>query len=85
MCSGWPTCWSTTVLPSIRPNPAHRRAKLLGCTEAGYWAVRRVSLVAHPWANRVSAELDPDDLATTLQTLQQLVGVLEHAQPRSLG
>ena len=72
-------------LAEYLPNPAHRRAKLLGCTEAGYWAVRRVSLVAHPWANRVSAELDPDDLATTLQTLQQLVGVLEHAQPRSLG
>ena len=28
-------------LAEYRPNPAHRRAKLLGCTEAGYWAVRR--------------------------------------------
>ena len=68
-------------LAEYRPNPAHRRAKLLGCTEAGYWAVRRISLIAHPWANRISARLDPGDLATTLTTMQQLVDVLEHDQP----
>jgi DNA-binding MarR family transcriptional regulator len=68
-------------LAEYRPNPAHRRAKLLGCTEAGYWAVRQISLVAHPWANRISAQLVPGDLGTTLTTMQQLVGVLEHDQP----
>ena len=71
-------------LAEYRPNPAHRRAKLLGCTEAGYWAVRRISLIAHPWANRVSAQLDPGDLATTLRTMQQLVDVLEHDQTHSV-
>ena len=71
-------------LAEYRPNPAHRRAKLLGCTEAGYWAVRRISLIAHPWANRVDAELDPGDLATTLRTMQQLVDVLEHDQTHSV-
>ena len=29
-------------LAEYRPNAAHRRAKLLACTEAGYWAVRRI-------------------------------------------
>lgn len=67
-------------LAEYRPNPSHRRAKLLGCTEAGYWAIRQVSLVAHPWANRVSAELDLDDLRSTLATMQRLVDVLEHHQ-----
>src|SRR5690349_11617229 len=34
-------------LAEYRPNPAHRRAKLLSCTEAGYWAVRRIALRQH--------------------------------------
>ena len=33
-------------LAEYRPNPAHRRAKLLACTEAGYWAIRQIALVA---------------------------------------
>ena len=35
-------------LAEYRPNPAHRRAKLLACTEAGYWAIRRIALVVRP-------------------------------------
>ena len=42
-------------LAEYRPNPAHRRAKLLAPTEAGYWAVRRISLEQHPWSNAVAA------------------------------
>jgi DNA-binding MarR family transcriptional regulator len=68
-------------LAEYRPNPAHRRAKLLACTEAGYWAIRRIALVQRPWAGRVAAALDTDDLRGTLTTLRRLVTVLEADRP----
>lgn len=68
-------------LAEYRPNPAHRRAKLLACTEAGYWAIRRISLVQHPWADRIGAELDLDHLRAALATMRRLVSVLETDRP----
>jgi DNA-binding MarR family transcriptional regulator len=67
-------------LAEYRPNPAHRRAKLLACTEAGYWAIRRISLVQRPWANRVGAELGADELRNALATMRRLVAALEADQ-----
>jgi DNA-binding MarR family transcriptional regulator len=72
-------------LATYRPNPGHRRAKLLACTEPGYWAVRRITLAQHPWSNRVGAELGPDDLAATLATMQRLIAVLESDQEGASG
>lgn len=74
-------------LAEFRPNPAHRRAALLACTEAGYWAIRRISLAQHPWAERIVARIDEGDLATTLATMRQLVQVLddEHGGQGSIG
>jgi DNA-binding MarR family transcriptional regulator len=67
-------------LAEYRPNPAHRRAKLLRCTEAGYWAVRRIALVQHPWAERVGAEVGAEELEQALATMRRLIGVLEAAE-----
>ncbi len=64
-------------LAEYRPNPAHRRAKLLACTEAGYWAIRQVSLAQHPWAADLSTNLPLKDLKTTLTTMQSLITKLE--------
>jgi DNA-binding MarR family transcriptional regulator len=64
-------------LAEYRPNPAHRRAKLLACTEAGYWAARRISLVQHPWADRVGSAVGADELNTALATIRRLTDVLE--------
>jgi len=64
-------------LAEYRPNPAHRRAKLLACTEAGYWGVRRISLVQQPWADQVGAAVGSDRLRTALATMQSLVAMLE--------
>jgi DNA-binding MarR family transcriptional regulator len=64
-------------LAEYRPNPAHRRAKLLACTEAGYWAIRRIAVAQHPWANRIAGELDVGDLRHALATMQQLVAILD--------
>lgn len=64
-------------LAEYRPNPAHRRAQLLGCTEAGYWAIRRVSLAQHPWADRIGSQLPVEELRQAYATLQQVVAVLD--------
>lgn len=64
-------------LTEYRPNPAHRRAKLLACTEAGYWAVRRISLAQHPWADRVGSAVGAEDLRDALATMRRLIAVLE--------
>jgi DNA-binding MarR family transcriptional regulator len=67
-------------LAEYRPNPAHQRAKLLACTEAGYWAIRRISLVQRPFAERVGAQVGADQLRAALTTMRDLVDVLEADQ-----
>jgi DNA-binding MarR family transcriptional regulator len=64
-------------LAEYRPNPAHRRAKLLACTEAGYWAIRRIALVQRPWANRIGSEVGADELRAALATMRRLVAAIE--------
>jgi DNA-binding MarR family transcriptional regulator len=64
-------------LAEYRANPAHRRAHLLACTEAGYWAIRRISLAQAPWANRIGGEIGEARLRETLEVLEDLVAVLE--------
>ena len=68
-------------LAEYRPNPAHRRAKLLACTEAGYWAIRRITLVQHPWANRIGAEVGTHELRSGLAATHRLVAALEAGHP----
>src|SRR5262249_19796958 len=59
-------------LAEYRPNPAHRRAKLLACTEAGYWAIRQISLVNRPWADRVGGEVGVEAIEQALATMRRL-------------
>ena len=68
-------------LAKYRPNPAHRRAKLLVCTEAGYWAIRRISLVQRPWADRIGTQVGADELRNALATMRCLVDALEADRP----
>jgi len=68
-------------LAEYRPNPDHRRAKLLAVTEAGYWAIRQISLVAHPWGNRIGGHLGVDELRNTLSTMRQLIAIIEASHP----
>jgi DNA-binding MarR family transcriptional regulator len=64
-------------LAEYRGNPTHRRAKLLASTEAGYWAIRQISAVSHPWSNRIAAQIGSEDLRGTLETMRRLMSVLE--------
>ena len=67
-------------LAEYRPNPAHRRAKLLACTEAGYWAIRQIALVQRPWADRIGASIGAEELRETLATMRRIVATLEAEQ-----
>jgi DNA-binding MarR family transcriptional regulator len=67
-------------LAEYRSNPNHRRAKLLACTEAGYWAVRQITVLQHPWANRIGAEIGPHELRGALAAMQRLITALETDQ-----
>ena len=67
-------------LAEYRANPAHRRAKLLACTEAGYWAIRRIALAAHPWGDRVGRQVGEAELRAAVATMRRLVSALE-SQP----
>jgi len=67
-------------LGEYRPNPDHRRAKLLACTETGYWAIRRIALVQHPWADRIAARVGADELRNMLTVIRNLLAALEANQ-----
>lgn len=64
-------------LAEYRPNPAHRRAKMLACTQAGYAAVDRIALVQHPWADRIAESIGEQQLDDALVALRQLIERLE--------
>ena len=64
-------------LAEYRANPAHRRAKLLACTDAGYWAIRQIALVQRPWADTIGNRTGLAELQATLATMQRLVATLE--------
>jgi len=59
-------------LAEYRPNPAHRRAKLLQATEAGRTAVRQIDPGHARLANRLLDELGPEEFAGTVRVLEQL-------------
>jgi DNA-binding MarR family transcriptional regulator len=71
-------------LAEYRPNPAHQRAKLLACTEAGYWAIRQIAIAQHPWAEGVAQELGESRLREALATMTRLIEVLEDQEPGGL-
>ena len=64
-------------LAEYRPNLAHRRAKLLACTEAGYWAIRQIALVQRPWADQIAADVGAAELQGTATTMRRTLAALE--------
>ncbi len=64
-------------LAEYRINPAHRRAKLLACTEAGYWAIRRISVEQRPWADEVGAQIGTEALQQARATMRALVETID--------
>ncbi|MFI7439263.1 MarR family winged helix-turn-helix transcriptional regulator [Nonomuraea indica] len=63
-------------LAEYRPNPAHRRAKLLVPTAAGREAIARIVPGHRAFAERLVAELGEDGARESLAALQRLSGAL---------
>ncbi|MEC3958611.1 MarR family winged helix-turn-helix transcriptional regulator [Nocardia sp. CDC153] len=60
-----------------RPNPAHRRAKLVAITEGGHDAVRRIDPQHAAMAKRLTAQLGKEKLARIVDALTDLSVALE--------
>ncbi|MEU6857280.1 MarR family transcriptional regulator [Glycomyces sp. NPDC046736] len=60
-----------------RPNPAHRRAKLVAPTPEGLAAVRRINPAHAAFADRLCDALGDERAAATLEALEHLADTLE--------
>lgn len=64
-------------LAEYRPNPAHRRAKLLQPTAEGYQAVERIGPDHAAFAKRLVDEVGADELERAVDVLRRLSRALE--------
>ena len=70
-------------LAEYLPNPAHRRAKLLQPTDAGWAAIDAIRPRQHAFANRISAAIGERDLRHALEVMDRLVTVLTEDAEKS--
>jgi DNA-binding MarR family transcriptional regulator len=68
-------------LAEYRPNPAHRRAKLLAPTEQGRAAIRRIDPGHTAFAERLAEAFGEDELDAAVQVLERLSKVLDQLGP----
>ncbi|MGW3209457.1 MarR family winged helix-turn-helix transcriptional regulator [Streptomyces sp. NPDC001135] len=64
-------------LAAYRPNPAHRRAKLLAPTERGRAAVARIGPGHAAYADRLAQAMGEAELAEAVRLLERLSDVLD--------
>jgi DNA-binding MarR family transcriptional regulator len=67
-------------LAGYAPNPAHRRAKLLVPTAAGWAAIDRLRDDQRSWADAVGAAIGEAELRHTLATLERVDAELSRAE-----
>jgi DNA-binding MarR family transcriptional regulator len=68
-------------LAEYRPNPAHRRAKLLAPTEEGRAAIARIDPGHAAFADRLAEAFGEAELAEAVQVLERLSKVLDQVGP----
>ncbi|MFF7309622.1 MarR family transcriptional regulator [Streptomyces sp. NPDC008137] len=68
-------------LAEYRPNPAHRRAKLLAPTEEGRAAIARIDPGHAKFADRLAEAFGEVELAEAVRLLERLSTVLDQAGP----
>jgi DNA-binding MarR family transcriptional regulator len=68
-------------LAEYRPNPAHKRAKLLAPTEAGLAAIDRLREAQYAWANRVAQAVPEADIRKAVEVAERLAEVMEDGEP----
>ncbi|MGW4742464.1 MarR family winged helix-turn-helix transcriptional regulator [Nocardia xishanensis] len=70
-------------LAEYRPNPAHRRAKLVAVTEEGRAAVRRIHPRHAVLADRLAAELGADEFARIVEAITRLSAAVDAITERA--
>ncbi|MFI7408629.1 MarR family winged helix-turn-helix transcriptional regulator [Streptomyces sp. NPDC049627] len=68
-------------LAEYRPNPAHRRAKLLAPTEEGRTAISRINPGHAAFADRLAEAFGDAELADAVRVLERLSKVLDGMPP----
>jgi len=71
----------TDGLAEYRPNPAHRRAKLVAPTPRGIEAVHRITPAHAAFAKRLGEKLGPDQFALTVEVVKRLSAALDELAP----
>jgi DNA-binding MarR family transcriptional regulator len=64
-----------------RPNPRHRRAKLLQPSDKAHAALRQVALVQRPWSSEVGDAVGARELRAARRTLDRLTEAIEAQAP----
>lgn len=64
-------------LAEYRPNPVHRRAKLVAVTESGHAAMRRITPQHAEMAERLVAQLGIDEFTRIVDALTRLSAALD--------
>lgn len=64
-------------LAEYRPNPAHRRAKLVAVTDEGLAAVQQINPQHAIISKRMMDELGPEQFALTVEVMTKLSAALE--------
>lgn len=65
------------------PNPAHRRAKLLRPTSAGWAAIEVIRPLQHAFTNRITSEIDAEELNQAITLIDRLMERLENDESPS--
>ncbi|MEU0375127.1 MarR family winged helix-turn-helix transcriptional regulator [Streptomyces sp. NPDC006283] len=72
-------------LAEYRPNPTHRRAKLLHATEEGRAAIEKIDPGHAALANRLLELLGPEQFAETARVLEQLSKAMATVEADGVG
>ncbi len=67
-------------LAEFLPNPAHRRAKLLSCTEKGLNTLKKIRPKVVAWAKRVNDLIGEDELNDAEKAINNLLSKLMIAE-----
>lgn len=59
------------------PNPAHRRAKLLRPTSAGWAAIEIIRPRQYDWTHETTAAISAEELRAAVATMERVIAVLE--------
>jgi DNA-binding MarR family transcriptional regulator len=72
-------------LGEYRPNPAHRRAKLLAATEAGRASIRRIAPGHAAFAQLLADRAGATTMEETLLALRRISDILGEVEPAKAG